>query len=249
MPAPRRFLIGRDLAAALDGAIPADSSAQSLADDYVDRFARGRLGVAPDGAQVMDLGAGEGGSLDRFRAVAPRCRWVGVDIEHSVESRARTRTDAEFVLYDGVHLPFEDARFDLVYCKQVLEHVAHPEPLLTEVARVLRPGGAFAGSTSQLEAFHSDSRFNYTPFGLAEAMRDAGLAVEELRPGIDGFTLLMRRALGTPRWMARAWATESPLNRAIDVAARVRRADHVAVNTAKLVFCGQFSFLARRPAA
>lgn len=249
MPAPRRFLIGRDLAAALDGAIPADSSAQSLADDYVDRFARGALGIAPDGARVMDLGAGEGGSVDRFRALAPGCRWVGVDIEHSVESRARTRTDAEFVLYDGVHLPFDDARFDLVYCKQVLEHVAHPEPLLAEVSRVLRPGGAFAGSTSQLEAFHSDSRFNYTPFGLAEAMREAGLAVEELRPGIDGFTLLVRRVLGTPRWMARAWATESPLNRAIDLAARVRRADHVAVNTAKLVFCGQFSFLARRPAA
>jgi SAM-dependent methyltransferase len=246
VPASRRFLIGRDLAAALDGAIPDDSSAQSLAEEYLERFARGALGIAPDGARVMDLGAGEGGSVDQFRALAPGCEWVGVDIEDSVESRSRTRVDAEFVLYDGVHLPFEDSSFDLVYCKQVLEHVAHPEPLLAEVARVLRPGGAFAGSTSQLEAFHSNSRFNYTPFGLAEAMRAAGLHVEELRPGIDGFTLLLRRVLGTPRWMYRAWTTESPLNRAIDLAGRVRRADHVAVNTAKLVFCGQFSFLARR---
>ena len=246
MPGPRRFLIGRDLAAALDGAIPADSSAQSLADDYVERFARGALGIEPDGARVMDLGAGAGGSVDQFRALAPACRWTGVDIADSIESRSRTRVDAEFVIYDGVHLPFEDATFDLVYCKQVLEHVAHPEPLLAEVARVLRPRGAFAGSTSQLEAFHSNSRFNYTPFGLAEAMRDAGLRVEELRPGIDGFTLLVRRVLGTPRWMYRAWTTESPLNRAIDLAGRARRADHVAVNTAKLVFCGQFSFLARR---
>ena len=249
MPASPPFLIGRDLAAALDGAIPDDSSGQSLAEDYLERFARGALGIAPDGARVMDLGAGEGGSVDQFRALAPGSEWVGVDIEDSVESRSRTRVDAEFVLYDGVHLPFHDASFDLVYRKQVLEHVAHPEPLLAEVARVLRPGGAFAGSTSQLEAFHSNSRFNYTPFGLAEAMRAAGLDVEELRPGIDGFTLLVRRVLGTPRWMYRAWTTESPLNRAIDVAGRVRRADHVAVNTAKLVFCGQFSFLARRPPA
>ena len=248
MPASRRFLIGRDLAEALDGAIPADSSGQSLADDYIARFAREELAVAPAGARVMDLGCGEGGSVDQFRAAAPGCRWVGVDIADSAESRARTRQDAEFVLYDGVHLPFAEASFDLVYCKQVLEHVARPEPLLAEVARVLRPGRVFAGSTSQLEAFHSNSRFNYTPFGLAEAMRGAGLAVDELRPGIDGFTLLVRRALGTPRWMARAWATESPVNRAIALAGRLRRVDHVAVNTAKLVFCGQFSFLARRPA-
>jgi hypothetical protein len=112
---------------------------------------------------------------------------------------------------------------------------------------VLAPGGALAGSTSQLEAFHSRSRFNYTPFGLAEAMREAGLAVEEMRPGIDAFTLLARRAVGTPRWFDRAWARETLVNRAIGQFGRLRHADHVAVNTAKLVFCGQFSFLARRP--
>jgi SAM-dependent methyltransferase len=242
----RRFLIGRDLAEALGGVVPGDSSGQSLADDYIARFARGELGVAPDGARVMDLGAGEGGSVDQFRAAAPGCRWVGVDIADSVESRARTRADAEFVTFDGVHLPFDDGSFDLVYCKQVLEHVAHPAPLMAEVARVLAPGGAFAGSTSQLEAFHSRSRFNYTPFGLAEVMREAGLAVEEMRPGIDAFTLLVRRAVGTPRWFDRAWARETLVNRAIGGVGRLRRVDHVAVNTAKLVFCGQFSFLARR---
>ncbi|MEA2268100.1 MAG: hypothetical protein QOC64_710 [Solirubrobacteraceae bacterium] len=245
-PVPR-FLIGRDLAVALDGVIPADSSDQSLADDYIARFAAGELGVRADGARVMDLGSGEGGSVDQFRAAAPGCRWVGVDIADSVESQARTRDDAEFVLFDGVDLPFDDGGFDLVYCKQVLEHVAHPAPLLAEVARVLAPGGVLAGSTSQLEAFHSDSRFNYTPFGLAEVMREAGLEVVEMRPGIDGFTLLMRRAMGTPRWFARAWATESPVNRVIGWAGRATRSDHVSVNTAKLVFCGQFSFLARRP--
>jgi SAM-dependent methyltransferase len=244
-----RFLIGRDLGEAIDGVIPCDSSRQSLADDYIARFGAGELGLRTDGARVMDLGCGAGDSVEQFRAAAPGARWVGVDIADSVEARARTREDAEFVAFDGIHLPFADRGFDLIYCKQVLEHVACPAPLLAEVARVLAPGGVFAGSTSQLEAFHSRSRLNYTPFGLAELMRDAGLEVAEMRPGIDGFTLLARRALGTPRWFARAWATESPVNRAIGWAGRVARADHRAVNTAKLVFCGQFSFLARRPAA
>jgi ubiquinone/menaquinone biosynthesis C-methylase UbiE len=39
------------------------------------------------------------------------------------------------VTFDGVNLPFGDDDFDLVYCKQVLEHVRHPEPLLAEVGR------------------------------------------------------------------------------------------------------------------
>jgi SAM-dependent methyltransferase len=244
-----RLLIGRDLSDALGDRIPGDRSAQVLADHYIERFGAGDLGVAPDEARVMDLGCGEGGDEDQFRAVAPGARWVGVDIEGSAESRARTRTDAEFVIYDGVHLPFEDRSFDVVYCKQALEHVAHPAPLLAEVARVLAPGGVLAGSTSQLEAFHSASRFMYTPFGLAELLEEVGLVVEEVRPGIDGFTLLLRRALGTPRVFLRAWNGESPANRAIGWAGRLAGVDHRAVNTAKLVFCGQFCFLARRPAA
>src|SRR4051812_41577287 len=193
----RRFIIGRDLAEALGGVVPGDSSGQSLADDYIARFARGELGVAPDGGRVMDLGAGGGGAGDQFRAAAPGCRWGGGDIADSVESQARTRADAEFVIFDGVHLPFEDGSFDLVYCKQVLEHVAHPAPLMAEVARVLAPGGAFAGSTSQLEAFHSRSRFNYTPFGLAEVMREAGVAGEGVRAGIGAVTLVGRPPPGT----------------------------------------------------
>ena len=53
----------------------------------------------------------------------------------------RTRADCDFVTFDGRRLPFEDASFPLVYCKQVLEHVEHPRELLSEVARVLEQGG------------------------------------------------------------------------------------------------------------
>ena len=50
----------------------------------------------------------------------PRRERVGADIEQSAEVADRTRTDAEFVTFDGTSLPFDDASFDLVYCKQVL---------------------------------------------------------------------------------------------------------------------------------
>jgi SAM-dependent methyltransferase len=228
-------MFGDDLGALLGHRIPGDHSRQVLADHYAQRLSPRR---------VMDLGCGAGDSVELF---TPHADWVGVDIEQSPEVAERTRTDAGFVTYDGEHLPFDEASFDLVYCKQVLEHVAKPRELLAEVTRVLEPGGHFAGSTSQLEAFHSRSILNWTPYGFTVLAEEAGLEVVELRPVIDGFTLVAWRALGLPRFFHRWWAVESPPYRAIELAARAARLDARTRNQIKLVLSGQFAFLARRP--
>jgi SAM-dependent methyltransferase len=237
-------VLGADLAELLGDRIPADHSRKVIADDYAVAWL-GRPG-RPRDPRVLDLGCGTGDSVDLFRSLEPRVRWTGADIERSPEVAERTRSDAEFVTFDGVHLPCADASFDLVYSKQVLEHVRSPEPLLAEVARVLGPGGTFAGSTSHLEAFHSYSFWNYTPYGLMTLMEDAGLELVEVRPVIDAFTLVAWRALGMPRFFFRWWARESPPYRAISLLARPARWDHRTINTAKLVLSGQFAFLARR---
>jgi SAM-dependent methyltransferase len=235
-------VLGADLEALLGSRIPADRSRAQLADaharDYMRRPGR------PPAPDVLDLGCGAGDSVDLFRALEPRVRWVGADLASSPEVDERTRTDAEFVTFDGERLPFVDQSFDLVYCKQVLEHVRRPQPLLAEVARVLRPGGELVGSTSQLEAFHSRSVWNYTPYGLMLLLEEAGLELAEVRPVIDAFTLVAWRALGTPRFFHRWWARESPPYRAISALARVTGWDHRTVNTAKLTLCGQFTFVA-----
>jgi SAM-dependent methyltransferase len=239
-------VLGDDLGALLGHRIPGDHSRQTVADAYAERFLR-RPGRPPE-PRVMDLGCGRGESVDLFTRLEPAVRWVGVDLERSPEVDERVRSDAEFVTFDGVGLPFADASFDLVYCKQVLEHVRHPDRLLGEVARVLAPGGWFAGSTSQLEAFHSRSILNHTPYGLTLVLEEAGLEVVELRPVIDGLTLVSWRALGLPSFFYRWWGPrESPLNRVIEAAGRVRGLDARTRNQIKLTLCGQFAFLARRP--
>jgi SAM-dependent methyltransferase len=231
-------MLGDDLGELLGDRIPADHSRPVLADHYAARLRARR---------VMDLGCGAGDSVDLFRSVDPDVSWVGVDVERSPEVAERTRADAEFVTFDGRRLPFGDASFDLVYCKQVLEHVDHPRDLLAEAARVLRPGGHLAGSTSQLEAFHSYSIFNWTPYGFTRVAEEAGLEVVELRPVIDGFTLVAWRALGLPRFFYRWWAHESPAYRLMELAAGAMRLDTRTRNQIKLVLSGQFAFLARRP--
>jgi ubiquinone/menaquinone biosynthesis C-methylase UbiE len=239
-------MLGADLAELLGDRIPADHSRSVLADHYAARYLN--RPDRPPAPRVLDLGCGAGASVDLFRSLEPRVRWTGADIEHSAEVAERTRTDADFVTFDGERLPFADASFDLVYCKQVLEHVRRPRPLLAEVARVLGPQGWFAGSTSHLEAFHSRSLWNYTPYGLMVLLEEAGLELAETRPVIDAFTLVAWRALGTPRSFYRWWARESPPYRAISLLARPACWDHRTVNTAKLVLSGQFTFLAHPPA-
>lgn len=246
---------GRELRDELGPVVPGDHSRQALAEDYIEQRRGADAETGEGGWRVLDLGCGDGGSIDRFRAVAPEVQWTGLDLPDSPEVRTRTRDDAEFETFDGVTIPFPDASFDLVYCRQVLEHVRHPEPLLAEVARVLAPEGYFAGSTSQLEPFHSLSVWNFTPLGIVTLLRSAGLEPVELRPGIDGIALISMRLLGSspPRWARRQfdrwWATRSPLNALIDVYARFADLDPQATNATKLVLSGAFTFLARRPHA
>ena len=63
--------------------------------------------------------------------------------------RARARVpDARFVqIAPDEPLPFEDGSFDLVLCAETIEHVRDVQLLVSEVRRVLRPGGRFAVTT------------------------------------------------------------------------------------------------------
>jgi SAM-dependent methyltransferase len=237
-------LPGRDLKELLGEVVPSDHARQTLADRYAER----ELGRPADGPwRVLDLGCGVGSSIDVFRARDPDVQWVGIDVPGSPEARERIRRDARFETFDGVSLPFEDGAFELVYCKQVLEHVRDPEPLLAEVRRVLTPGGWFAGSTSQLEPYHSLSLWNYTPVGMVILLERAGLRTVELRPGIDGPTLIAWRLAGFRRCFHRWWGRESPLNALLNACGRVLHADARTLNATKLLFCGQFAFLAQLP--
>ena len=231
-------MFGDDLGELLGARIPSDHSRPVIAEHYAGQMRPRR---------VLDLGCGAGDSVDVFRLAVPDVHWVGADIASSAEVDSRTRTDAEFVTFDGRRLPFEDATFDLVFCKQVLEHVERPHEVVAEAARVLEPGGYLAGSTSMLEGFHSRSTFNWTPYGFTLVAEEVGLEVVELRPVIDGFTLVAWQALGLPRFFVRWWTRESPPYRVMELAARARRLDVRTRNQIKLVLAGQFAFLARRP--
>jgi SAM-dependent methyltransferase len=99
------------------------------------------LAEARPGERVLDLGCGAGRFVAALREAGAEA--VGVEIAEAALERARRNApgaDLRLVEPDG-SLPFEHASFDLVWCSEVLEHVADTAQALLEVRRVLRPGG------------------------------------------------------------------------------------------------------------
>lgn len=222
--------------------IPNDHSRQVNTEYYVRKILSDKESLA----RVLDLGCGEGSSVDLFRSLDADVQWYGLDIEGSPEVMQRKRTDADFTSFDGVRIPFFDNFFDLVYSNQVFEHVREPRILMQETCRVLRRGGLFIGSVSYLEPYHSFSTFNYTPYGFHLLAEAAGLRLLEVRPGIDALTLIVRSACPYKSFFSRFWRRESPLNQIISLIGRFKKAKHDTINLAKLKFCGQFSFKAQK---
>ena len=196
--------------------------------------------------KVLGLGCGTGESLEYFTGLNNKIDWYGIGIEKSPEVQCRKKENERFISFDGINIPFPDDHFDLIYCKQVFEHVRYPRELLAEVSRVLKLGGYFVGSTSHLEPFHSLSFWNYTPYGFSVLISEAKLKLLELRPSIDSLTLIIRRGLGCPKFFNIFWKVESPLNFFITVVGKIFRISAITINTIKLLFCGQFIFFATK---
>jgi phosphoethanolamine N-methyltransferase len=108
-------------------------------------------GLDLQGRDVLDLGCGLGGASILFVRDLGAARVHGVDLEEASLERAAAAVEAAG-LADRITLqkiapgplPLPDRRFDLVFTKDVMCHVADKAAFVAEVFRVLRPGGVFA---------------------------------------------------------------------------------------------------------
>lgn len=102
---------------------------------------------------LLDAGCGDGRYLAALPSLGPvPPRVVGLDIADSILETARRACEtagvrAELVRGNLEALPFDDGSFDLVVCAQVIEHLLAPERGVSELARVLQPGGTLLLTT------------------------------------------------------------------------------------------------------
>lgn len=232
-----------DLEVVLGDAIPNDHARQVTAEQLV----LNAISCIPSPLSVLDLGCGDGRAAKYFDRFAPRVTYRGIDIEQSPEVLSRTDGDSRMDTFNGVDLPYPDDVFDIIYSRQVFEHVRYPENLLKEIMRCLKPGGRFIGSTSFLESYHSFSIFGYSPYGLWIILSDAGFNSITLRPGIDGVTLVARSFFKRKKLFKRFLTKESPFNRLVDWRGRRKRWSPRRTNAEKLAYAGHLIFDVSKP--
>ena len=114
-------------------------------DHQAERVARVRRVAGRADAAILDLGCGMGGLSVALRREEFRVWAVDFNLAYCAITRLRAlRHDLTLPIARaaGEALPFADASFDAVICWDVLEHVRSLPGVLTEIRRVLRPGGA-----------------------------------------------------------------------------------------------------------
>ncbi|GMV18477.1 MAG: hypothetical protein AMXMBFR56_67010 [Polyangiaceae bacterium] len=162
--------------------------------ERVERF----LGRHPKG-ELLDVGCGDGRVGKRFAALGYRVSGIDAAPEN-VARAADAGIDAR--LADASQaLPFDAARFDVVYAGELIEHLFDTRAFVAELARVTRPGGTVIVTTpnlahlpdrlrlllgrapSQTQPLHPFLKLHIRPFTagtLREALGEAGLSLDRL---------------------------------------------------------------------
>lgn len=91
---------------------------------------------------------------------------TGIDIDEGAVAFAKSgneETNVEFHVMDALHTRFSDNSFDVVVCNQMYEHVPDAQQLLTEIRRILAPGGVcYFGATNRLKVI--ETHYGRIPF-------------------------------------------------------------------------------------
>jgi 2-polyprenyl-6-hydroxyphenyl methylase/3-demethylubiquinone-9 3-methyltransferase len=142
--------------------------------------------IAMGGRRALDIGCGGGFLAEAFTALG--CHVTGVDPSPVSIGAARAHAAAgglriDYRVGSGEHLPARDSAFDFAYCCDVLEHVSDVERVISETARVLRPGGLYLFDTinrtlrSRLLAINAMQRWPLTRVIDAE-VHDWGMFIK-----------------------------------------------------------------------
>ena len=157
--------------------------------------------------RVLDWGCGAGRMARYLLRFWPEAALTGCDIDaEAIEWCGRELRPGAFRATDPFPpLPFDDGSFDAVIGYSVMTHLPWPlqERWLSEIRRVLVPGGVFATSV------HGSFAANLSP-GFLDQLERAGILDETLDPALDGVAPqgYYRAVFQTPAFTRERWGRE-----------------------------------------
>lgn len=101
-----------------------------------------------DDEHILEIGHGNAAHLKNILSRAQNLKYTGVDISETMYNEARKlnkkfESQADFVLYEGKKLPFEDKAFDKIFTVNTVYFWENPVEFLNEIYRVLKKEGTF----------------------------------------------------------------------------------------------------------
>lgn len=128
------------------------------------------------GDKILDIGAGVWGTAQYIgtELKIPNVTLVAYDQSYTARDVVAEMCPAiVYVLGQLPNTPFGNAEFDIVTAGEIIEHMADPQALADEMARVCRPGGWITVSTVDTESEnakrhgpYSEHTFEFTPVDL-----------------------------------------------------------------------------------
>ncbi len=92
---------------------------------------------------LLDVGCGTGNSIERLKDEFPKKKYTGIDLAENMIAVAKKKRipGADFVVGDAENLPFKEAQFDVIICKESFHHYPHVEKFFQSAYRTLKPDG------------------------------------------------------------------------------------------------------------
>ena len=176
------------------------------------------------GDTVLDIGCGEGRHTIGLY-VDREVNAIGIDLSMEDMKTAKNRikdfsiseTNSSSCIFgagDIKSLPFEDNVYDAVICSEVLEHLESLDDAVSEIVRVLKPGGVLAVSVPrfipELICWKLSSEYSKTPGGHVRIFRHKNLKQLILKEPVSYTSFHWAHALHSPYWWLKCifWGQE-----------------------------------------